>query len=281
MNLCIRDSVVLIGILLCCVCAANTGTLTHAASQTATKISSSGVISAPNVNLDLWQADDTQYLAARSRIDGQLSNASFGKKVAAYRAVAEQEPSNPLAAFEWAYAAWQYGVTNDDDTYLRSLQAAIQSMLKYKPLPATYNCARVTFLWECEGNPDTTLSGAGEKFLHRDPNDISVMLQLADLYSWKLSAKNVALKERAIRLCNSALKLRPGCGIAYGDLSDIYHYSISSCDGYVDGKLVSPATRADMLHELDALNYIANHTKHQDVRQSCLTQIRYYTNILK
>jgi len=96
--------------------------------------------------LESWDEDNSDYAAAREKIDGMRGGSALKPAILLYEGLAKAQPNNPLAQFKWAYATWvSLDKYTPSGTVIKTMHDPIQAMLD-APYPHTYDYARLLVL---------------------------------------------------------------------------------------------------------------------------------------
>ena len=115
----------------------------------------------------------------------------------------KQLASDPLAVYQWAYAAW-FISGNAEDTQAERSRA--MTALGKVPSPHVFEFDRLRFLLLCSDCPDVNLRTLGDRLLRRYPEDYWVILfHIQNLDS----IANTKEREKAFALCAYLTKKYP------------------------------------------------------------------------
>ena len=165
---------------------------------------------------DTWSGNDLPFKRSRIEID----KASHSKQLTAaalktYQALAEKEPENAQAVFNWAYANY----IAEKDPAVQGNIVVSSGVFAYAASPKTYNYTRIRFLIATRDKPSPQLYSLGERLLRKNNQDYDVQYSLVQCLALAVSKSEM---KRAVLLAKSLIRSYPTKPSAYASLGGIY-----------------------------------------------------------
>lgn len=154
-----------------------------------------------------WNGDNTPYHQARLDID----KAADGKQgldelLIKYKAQAQRNPDDALAAFRWAYTAYQVMLNRYSTLAQHKALDGVEEALRQADSPHTYDYARIRFLVSEFYTPYRQAVPIAKRLLAVDSNDYEVEYSLASIY---INAYVSPPFEEALAICHHLKQLYP------------------------------------------------------------------------
>lgn len=169
---------------------------------------------------EAWNGDNTPYHQARLAID-QIADAGQGldELLVKYKAQAQRNPDDALAAFRWAYTAYRVMLTRKSIITQSEALEGVEEALRQADPPHTYDYDRIRFL---VGEFYTSHRGAvpvAKRLLAVDNDDYRVQYCLASIY---LDDYVHPKLEEALAICQRLKQLYPTKSPIYALTGEAY-----------------------------------------------------------
>lgn len=166
-----------------------------------------------------------------------------------YKALAQQNPSDPVVQFRWGYAAWLMINSTTGGSKLYDLMYGVREGLGRASSPHTYDYARLRFIIEGYHGYINGLADVGERLAAYDPNDYSVIYALTSVLD---SLPGMEMKRKALHYAQTLVQLKPNLPYPYSAVGSVYQrmwekthdksYADKAITGYQKYLEIAPAS---------------------------------------
>ncbi len=167
-----------------------------------------------------WTGDNQPFEQVREDLSGvTVKKLTLPVLLARYKALAKQNPADPVAQFRWGYTAYLMLESTMDGSMQHHILYGVREALGRASPPCAYDYARLRFLIEgCQGRV-YGLDEVGERLRVRRPDDYAVLYYLVGALDQR---PDIAAKRKALGCALRLVQLRPDLPHPYSALGGVY-----------------------------------------------------------